>query len=178
MKSALDQRLNKMDQELQQLLDLLAPLGHATLNQQPADGGWSVLQVMHHLILSEEGSLRYVKKKMSFNPELKRGGWGHRLRSLLLSVFLGLPFKFKAPKGVAGEALPTESDFQATAQRWLDTRRELRGFIAELPPEVLRTALYRHPRAGRLTLMGMLRFFHEHFRRHRAQIERVLKAVA
>ncbi len=175
MKPAFDQHLQKMDQELQELLDMLSAHSHDALNRKPADGGWSALQAMHHLILSEEGSLRYVKKKLSFNPDLKRGGLIHRLRSIMLAVTLWLPVKFRAPKGVSGEALPEQSDFQETAQRWQNCRQELRQFLEGLSPEMLRAALYRHPRAGRMTLMGMLRFFHEHFTRHRKQIERAVQ---
>lgn len=177
MTPSLTQHLQKMDRDLQELLDQLAPLGHDTLNRKPADGGWSALQVMHHLILAETGSLNYVKKKLSFNPNLQNAGLGGGFRQFILRFYLGLPFKFKAPKGVGDDVLPQESDFQETARKWQENRKDLQDYLSSLPDAYFDKDIYKHPFAGRMSLEGMVRFFDSHFERHRKQIERVVYAT-
>ncbi|MCO6493199.1 MAG: DinB family protein [Phaeodactylibacter sp.] len=178
MTPSLDRRLARMNQRLQSLLDELSAHDNETLNRQPADGGWSALQVMHHLILAEEGSVKYVKKKLSFNPGLEPAGLASGWRSFLLNFYFGLPFKFKAPPGVGDGALPARSDFRETSERWLAGRKALREYLESLPPDLFRKSIYRHPFAGRMSLEGMVKFFDGHFERHRKQIERVLREVA
>ncbi|MCB9287063.1 MAG: DinB family protein [Lewinellaceae bacterium] len=177
MTSSLDRRLNKMDQRLQRLLDELSNYDNEILNNKPADGGWSALQVMHHLILAEEGSVKYVRKKLSFDPELKSAGLMSAWRASLLNFYFILPFKFKAPPGVGDDVLPAQSDFREVSGRWLANRKELRSYLENLPPELFGKSIYRHPFAGRMSLEGMVRFFDGHFERHRKQISRVLAEV-
>lgn len=177
MTPSLDRRLTKMGQRLQSLLDQLSAYDDDTLNRKPADGGWSALQVMCHLMLAEEGSVKYVRKKLSFNPELKEAGLASAWRSFLLNFYFKLPFRFKAPPGVGDDVLPLKSSFREVSQRWLASRQDLRRYLESLPPEMFHRSIYRHPFAGRMSLDGMLRFFDGHFERHRKQIERVLKEV-
>ncbi|MCB0550237.1 MAG: DinB family protein [Phaeodactylibacter sp.] len=178
MIASLDQRLKKIDQRLQGLLDELSAYDNEALNRKPADGGWSALQVMHHLLLAEEGSVKYVKKKLSFNPELSAAGFSSSWRAFLLNFYFILPFKFKAPPGVGDDALPARSDFQEVSERWRSSRKALREYLESLPEELFQKSIYRHPFAGRMSLEGMVQFFEGHFERHRKQIGRVLAEVA
>lgn len=166
--------LEPLEQERRELFDLLQVRSDEELNQVPGPGKWSVIQVMHHLIISEELSLRYVKKKLSYNPALKKAGFSEGFRRMLLKIYLGLPFKFKAPKGVNDEALPAQVPFSATAQRWEAIRFELAKFLEGLDSGLIDKELYKHPAAGKMTLSGMLDFYLAHFRRHREQIIRAL----
>ena len=156
------------------LLAEYASVDDAVLNMSAIDGGWSVIQIMHHLLLTEELSLRYVRKKLSFQPDLKPAGWEARLKSALLKFYLSVPFKFKAPDVVGEDNLPGFTSFTDTRNRWLNIRKEWTGFLDQLPPELLDKAVYRHPLAGRLSWTGSLAFFRYHFQRHKKQIERTL----
>lgn len=174
---SISRRLDKIDQRLQGLLDELSAHDNDTLNRKPADGGWSALQVMQHLLLSEEGSVKYVKKKLSFNPELEQAGFFSAWRAFLLDFYFMLPLKFKAPPGVGDDVLPTGSDFKQVSERWLSSRKALREYLESLPPGMFQKSIYKHPFAGRMSLEGMLQFFDGHFERHRKQIRRVLREV-
>ena len=66
MKPSIISRNKQYSQRLQTLLQELAAFDDEKLNRKPADGGWSAIQTMHHLILSEEFSMRYIQKKMGF----------------------------------------------------------------------------------------------------------------
>lgn len=166
--------LAALEEERGGLLSLLQVRTDEELNHKPGPGKWSAIQVMHHLIISEELSLGYVRKKLSFQPDLKKAGFTEGIRRLVLRVYLGLPFKFKAPKGVNDEALPSHVPFEDTVRRWDAIRSELAGFMEGVAPGLADKELYKHPLAGRLTLQGMLEFYLTHFRRHREQIIRTL----
>ena len=156
-------------------ITLLKDYSEPTLNKRPEENKWSVMQVMNHLILAESYGQNYVKKKLSFNPELKNAGAAAFWRTFLLNTYLKFPFKVKAPDAVSGENLPEYSNFWETAKKWKNQRQELRTLFENIPPEHFKKEIYKHPFAGRLTLMGLLEFYDGHFARHRKQIDKILK---
>ena len=175
MDPKLDKRLKLLDKKLNQLLEELKYYSEDQLNRKPGEGKWSVIQVMHHMLLAETGSLNYIQKKLSFSPELKKKGILTASRKLALWFFLKTPFKFKAPEGVSGENLPEFAGFWDTAKQWKEQRTKLKSFLATLPPELYRKEVYKHPFAGRLDLSGMVDFFDGHFDRHHKQIRKIIK---
>ena len=160
---------------VEDLLNQLAPLGDELLNKKPADGGWSAMQTLHHLILVEENSLAYLHKKLSFHPILEKAGIMSALRSLLLQVSLRSPFKFKAPKAAAADCIPDSALFGETWVRWEKIRHEWTTFLDSMPEELTEKAVFNHPLAGRLSWIQTLDFIRAHFERHRGQ---VLRAVS
>lgn len=158
-------------------LNELAEWEEERLNRKPADGGWSAIQVVQHLILVETKSLGYVRKKLSFNPELKRAGLGAwwRMLALRFSVSFVSPFKFKAPQAVGNDFIPETATLESSRQAWANIRAEWSDFFAQMPPELTDKAVYRHPVAGRLNWLQMLDFLQAHFERHRRQALRAGK---
>src|SRR6478736_1453411 len=97
----------------------------------PADGGWSAVEVVEHLVLVEEGVASALAKEPS--PERPRVlGAGARvpfwvIRLVLLTGIwrIRVPVDLVAPKGgVAGEA---------RVGRWEDQRVRLEGWVREAP---------------------------------------------
>ena len=172
MHPSLSPLLDTLEQERNDLHVLLKTHSDESLNRPPTPGAWSAVQVMHHLILSEELALQYLQKKLSFNPKLEKAGWKTRFRVGVLKFYLGLPFKFKAPGAVSGEALPDFVSLTETMGRWERTRNEMYAFLEGIGEDQLNKENFKHPFAGKLTLKGMLEFFLSHFRRHREQIIR------
>ncbi|MEO1515220.1 MAG: DinB family protein [Bacteroidota bacterium] len=169
--------LDQLDKDFAFLLEELKVYSDDQLNRKPSPEQWSVIQVMHHLMLSESLSLKYINKKLSFNPTLKKAGIKARMRLLLLKGYMASPFKAKAPGVISGEQLPEFATFWDTAKRWKQQRQELRQFLSELPKDILNKEVYKHPFAGRMSIDGMLGFFQAHFNRHHKQIQRVLKPM-
>ena len=140
------------------------------LEAQPKPGAWSVAQVVAHLAVAEETSLAYLRKKLHHG--------GHRpvtvigaLRLLTLDLALSSPVRWKAPRIIAD--IPPASWAEATA-RWTQVRAEWRNALAELPPSFASHGLFKHPVAGKLSLIQGLRFMATHVRHHSAQVERIL----
>lgn len=152
--------------------------GHddAALNRRPADGGWSAIQTMHHLILSEELSLAYLRKKLSAQAAtLPKLSLGARTRSFLLWASLSSPLKFKAPKWISTESLPEHATLAETRARWQRIRAEWADYLEQVPPEYMDRLVYRHPRAGLLGWTHLFGFFRTHLSRHRGQMLRALR---
>ncbi len=174
MNAKLHKNLKQLDDDLSKLLEELKNYSESDLNRPPKPGAWSALQVMHHLMLAESVSQQYVEKKLSFDPPLKRKGLLNIFRFRLLSIFMRSPFKKKAPVAIGDNVIPAQSSFWETAKKWKAQRESLALYLENLPAEYVSKEIYKHPAAGRLTLPQMLLFFHDHFRRHRKQIDKAL----
>jgi uncharacterized damage-inducible protein DinB len=176
MKKEIIQRNAQYTRQVEQLMEEAVALGDERLNRKPADGGWSALQTMQHLILTEELSLAYINKKLGFQPELEPAGLGARWRGFLLWAYLSTPFKFKAPKNVGDDNLPEHAALADVRSRWQKVRADWAAFFDTMPDDMAGMAVYKHPRAGRLGWAQTLAFFETHFTRHRQQIRRALEA--
>lgn len=175
MKRSTKKVLDQLDHDLRLLFKELQVYTDDQLNRSPAPDKWSVIQVMHHLMLSEQLSHRYVVKKLSFEPELKKAGIQAKGREWLVRSYLASPLKRKAPPMIARENLPAFASFWDTVKKWKTQRLELRDYLEDLDGNMMDKEIYKHPFAGRLSLPGMLRFFNAHFRRHRRQIEKITR---
>ncbi len=177
MSPVIEKKLGKLDRQLETLFSYLSAFSNQEFNRHPAPDSWSAAQVMHHLMLSEKLSLNYCKKKLSFNPQLKKAGILTILRSNFVQLYLLSPLKFKAPKGVDSTALPESDTIDNVSAQWRSQRKQLHGFFIEVPENILDKQLYKHPVGGRLSLKGMLDFFDTHFQHHLPQIRKALKSV-
>jgi len=176
MHKSLQPTFTTMQRDLQDLFNELSDQPDQVLNRKAADDQWSIHQVMHHLIVTEDLSLKYLQKKLSFNPELKKAGMMTGFRHLGLKIFIKTPIKFKAPEAVSGENLPEESTFWEVVKLWKTNREEMESFLDNLPDDILDKELFKHAMAGKLTVKSMLKFHKSHFYRHRKQIRRLLEA--
>lgn len=174
-RSEILQQNNAYTQSVTTILAEMKQHSETVLNRRPTDGGWSAIQTMYHLILSEELSLAYVRKKLSFDPPFDTVSLGARWRSFLLWLSLSLPFKFKAPAAISKEALPDHATLADTSDRWLKIRADWAEFFEKIPDTLLDKEVYKHPRAGKISWGGMLWFFETHCKRHHKQIIRVLQ---
>ncbi|MEO6037984.1 MAG: DinB family protein, partial [Saprospiraceae bacterium] len=118
MKTAILRKYERYDQHVRSFLDALAQYPDEQLNRKPAGGGWSAMQVLHHLLLTEELSMAYIRKKLSYNPSLEKVGLGSHWRTFLLHAFLRSPVKFKAPAMIGDSNLPDFATLAETRARW------------------------------------------------------------
>jgi hypothetical protein len=170
--------LDLLDSMTLDLLQKLTDFPAEVLNQSPGSGVWSPLQVLSHVLKSETSSLTYVKKKLSFDPQLKKAGIITWFKWILLKVFLYAPLKFKAPKGVATEDLPTMTDLAEFKAAIGEHRKSLRSYLENVDAKRFDQEVYRHPIAGRLSLKQMIKFFTHHLYRHSNQIFKRLPAAS
>ena len=163
--------------KVKKLLEDLSSYSFEQLNLKPSTGGWSVMQNLHHLILSEETSMRYIQKKLSFNPKLTNVGLAEKWRGFVVWAYLSTPFKFKAPAVVGDENLPDSSTLQETQEKWLAIRLDWKRFFQDMPEDLANKTVYKHIIAGKLGWAQMLGFYNVHFDRHLKQIRNTLKQI-
>ncbi len=170
MRALLLQKVEYLNKELTELIEELEQYSHEELNTSPSEDSWSPIQILHHLILSEQLSIAYCKKKLSFEPDLKKAGLLSKLKAKLVELYLGSPFKFKAPPALNSSVLPKEGKLVDVATSWKKQREEMAAFLQDVPDKYLYTEVYKHPFGGRLSLEGMMDFFNAHFNNHRKQL--------
>ena len=178
MKEKTFERLETLNDQLDDLHQFLTKYDEDTLNKRPQSGGWSALDVVQHLRISESLSHKYLQKKLSGDPEkMGKAGLRSSLRSMAITLFMRSPAKRQAPKMVNETSFPERTDLTEVMQTWKQQRQDLSAFLRKQPEIVFEKEAYRHPFGGRLSLLGMLRFFETHIERHRKQIERTLQQV-
>lgn len=178
MTTAISKRIHRLDEDLDSLFARLTAFSDEVLNTNPGEGEWSAMQTLHHMSLAEALSVKYVQKKLSFNPKLKKTNFLTTLRRLSMNVSFWIPVKIKAPEAISGEALPEESSLNELINSWKEQRTATWVYLESLPDHLYQVELYKHPFAGRLDLSGMLDFNQAHFNRHKKQILRTLEKVS
>jgi hypothetical protein len=172
VRSELQQRLERLEATRAGVVARIEDVDRTTLNRPRADGGWSVLQVLHHVIVAESGTLRYIPKKMLGGTSLPRAGLVSRLRRLTLQAAFVSPLRFRAP-GVTAD-VPNEIDPAELIARWGETRGGWRRLLDEFPEEILDRMVFRHGMVGLMGLRDTLAFLQGHLDHHVRQVERLL----
>jgi len=164
---------NQIEINLRYLIDKLDMIDPDLLNFKPDERSWSILQVCHHLIVSEELSLLYLNKKLKYKSNIPPAGISSSLRSFSLNLSMRFPFRLSAPQRVS--EFPENLDWAELKKRWAIVRAGLQKRLETVPPELRDRLVYKHPAAGRLKLYHMLTFFRIHIKRHEDQILRLIE---
>jgi hypothetical protein len=168
----LQQRFDRLETARSGVLARLEGHDRTRLNRPRPDGGWSVLQILQHVITAEEGTLRYMSKKMLAGASLPQAGLKSRLRLLALQMVLASPFRFRAP-GATGD-VPDETDPAELRARWNAVRASWKELLDTFPGELLDRMVFRHGMVGLMSLYDTLDFLQAHLARHVRQVERGL----
>ena len=164
----------KLETKRQALFNMVDTLDNDLRTYKPDTGSWSVLQVFHHLIVSEELSLMYLNKKLLSPSTIAHAGIISSLRSLSLNLALRFPFRLTAPQRVS--EFPEKLDWIELKNRWINVRKGMYERLINIPEEIENRLAYKHHSVGRLTLYQMLTFFRTHINRHENQIKRLIRS--
>jgi hypothetical protein len=154
------------------MMSKLKSLSEEQLHVQP-NGKWSIIQNINHLILSEVGTLMYLKKKSQGIDTLKKSGFANWIAYQLVYFYTLLPIKIKAPKGLDSPS-NTES-LAAVDANWEKTRASWKEFISQMTDSQLEIAIFKHPLlSSRLNVYQTIGFCEAHFERHKKQINKII----
>ncbi|NJM25100.1 MAG: DinB family protein [Bacteroidia bacterium] len=145
-----------------------------TLSHTPRPGKWSVLQILTHLVISEQLSLLYMQKKSLGVQSAGDTTAVESIKSWLLLLSQRLPLKYKAPKFLK-ESTPGQWPVHEIEANWQTLRQQMHAFLSAIEPAHLKRKIYRHPVAGRLNVTHALLFMRAHIRHHQPQVKRLLK---
>ncbi len=174
MSADLRQQFERLESQRAALFSRVDGLDDGALNRPPAEGKWSIIQVMSHLTVAEKLSLALIRKKMADRAGLKKAGLGGRVRSALLGLVLRLPVRIKAPARVLS-TVPEHQDLDTTRREWDEVRAAWREMLGSFPPELTDQGIFRHPVVGALSFAQALRFIEDHVDHHMKQIDRIVR---
>lgn len=172
MNTKLQLIFDSLETQRNQLFKALNNLAAERLNQQPQNG-WSINQVIAHLITAERLSVIYLHKKIQAINEVENTGLIEELKMIALIVSQRLPFKFKAPKVVV-ENTKSSTSLQELEKEWTAVRNELKAMLEKFGDDQVKRKIYKHVVAGKLNIQQTLLFFREHIIHHQQQIKRLL----
>jgi uncharacterized damage-inducible protein DinB len=164
-----------IEREKDLLIDHVSALTAEEYFQIPAPGKWSVAQIMTHLMVAEQLSLRYMKKKSLGVNDVKDSGLLQELTFQFYNVLQRLPVKLRAPKTMLDHT-PAPLSLADVKTEWADFRSELKIFLSTIQDQHIRKMIYKHAFAGRLDVIQALRFFIAHIHHHRPQIDRIMRS--
>ena len=171
--AALLARLDRVGARRDALLDHLATLDPAGLALRPADAGWSLLEVVEHLVVAERDVLGW--NRPGGRHEVRPRRLKHRIRRLIVMAVLRFGIDVKAPSAAmlpgGGKRL---GELRAM---WEENHRRLRELLAGLDGAGMREPLFRHPISGPLTAEQGVAMLDVHLTRHLAQLRRIEAAV-
>ena len=138
--------------------------------KSPNGTGWSMNQVIEHLVISEAGILKFFQK---YNPyeTSRKTSWKYSLKSISLNLWLNSPFKASIPDD--GLAPSGETDFETLVTQWGLVRDDLEEIIINFPKDKMGFTVFKHPLAGPLTMAQTLKFMSLHIRRHTKQVLKI-----
>ncbi len=172
-KSETQQQFQKIEEERNAFLNKLSKFSNEQLNKKPSQSAWSALDVVEHLIKSEYYSLKYIEKKMSFNPSFEKAGLKTNFRYLMIKISMWSPFSITAP--VAVSQFSSSGNFEKLKLEWNKEREKLALFLEKCTSDLFDKEVYKHPAVGKITVPQMLKFFSLHFHRHKKQAIRTLE---
>jgi uncharacterized damage-inducible protein DinB len=172
MNPILASKYGRLAKEYERLKDMIYPYQNDVLNENPAEGKWSALQIMTHLQQSEQLSLQYLRKKMQ-DETLRPTGFREAFRTKLLEWVFKTPMKFKAPAAVRIN-IPEFVEKSSLIATYDQTRSELEEFLSSFPEKKIPLAIYKHPRIGYINMSQTLDFLIAHFNHHTKQVHTIL----
>lgn len=173
MNQQLESQFKGFEQKRKEMFAHLRTLEATKLHQQPADK-WSVIQNINHLILSEIGTLTYLKKKIQAADTLKETGFANWFSYQLIYLYTILPIKIKAPKGL--DSPSNEESLEIVEAKWDKVRANWQEFITQIPENQLELGIFKHPLVkARFNIYQTIDFCEAHFDRHRKQIKNTLR---
>lgn len=140
----------------QRLLDVLSGVDDETARKQPAEGEWSVRELMRHVLQSEAGVAWVIQRLSRGEPATPNAG----------SVQLGRMED-------DDESVP----FSAYVERLRETNQRLLEVIADLPPEANTEATLGHPFFGELNCFEWAVFQRVHDADHLQHTEKILASL-
>lgn len=164
---------DKLENQRIDILNRVKDLPEEKLNYAPP-GKWSINQILTHILVAEQLSMLYMRKKSLGVDQLQNSGFSSAWRIIVLQASQRIPaIKFKAPKVVLDNT-PPAVPLNELAVQWETHRQKLKAFLESIEEKNKRKLIYKHPVAGMLDARQAAVFFREHIIHHWPQIKRLL----
>ncbi len=133
--------LRRLDTVHQKLISTISPLEPNLYSERPAEGEWSVAEIVHHLCLVEDRVIKELESAIARAPQ--RVGFFRRLiPTSIVSVRL---IRVKAPKAMNPLDAPSRD---LAIENFDRTRSSLKTLCATHGDERFRNLVFKHPFLG------------------------------
>lgn len=152
----------------QRILKAVEGLSDEELNEKPAQGKWSAMQILDHLQLMENVIARNISK------ELERGSSKKAMKKPI-QLTVSRAIKVKAPS----YTVPTEEfiTLEKMEEKMSASRKLLNEIYDNTEEESLKTKSLPHPVFGKVPLIQWFPFVGLHEKRHLKQLENTLSEI-
>ena len=174
MVTSLKSEFDNLENQLDKLLQTVKQLTNEQQNFKPDTSSWSILQVFRHMMQSEGQILKYLRKKILGIATTRNASLGAKLRSAVLNIAMHLPLKYKVPDAIKID-FEENYDYEKLTSDWKYLRKEIKDFLENVDEKASQKEIFRHPVAGRMSLLHGLSFMQEHLERHTKQVERIMQ---
>lgn len=162
--------LKRLGSVHQKLMSAISPLDGQQYSQRPADGEWSVAEIVHHLCLVEDRVIKELEGAIARAPQ--RVGFFRRfIPTSIVSVRL---IRVKAPKAMKPLNAPVK---EVAIENFDRTRESLKTLCATHGHERFRQLVFKHPFLGDIDGVATVSFVGYHEQRHYKQIREVLRKL-
>lgn len=166
-------KLDNLEADRNELFLWLSQHDKKELTNRPHAYSWNALEILYHLLLSEAGTLRYIRKKLQYSPNgLPDAGMFSHFKTVALEWILKTPIKIKAPAGL--DNFPEEPLLEKIDADWSASRLEFKKMVEELSEKQLKWQLFKHPIIGRIGIEDTVKFLSAHYHHHKKQIKRLI----
>jgi len=173
MLSGLSRRYAQLERRKGRVLAGLANLGEDRLRQRPTESAWSRLEVLDHVVKTEESIMVEAWNNLPLGVAVTR-----RVKARIVLVVMSLPTRIRVPAGVEF-VLPDSSVNQSDLlRRWDAARVNLRAYLESIGPEQARRGCFEHPVGGWMDVPLALGFLDSHLRHHQYQLARIARLGA
>jgi len=132
------------------------------------DDQWSAIQILEHIYLSQGGIYKYIKDK-GLEQNVGKAGVKDRIKNLGLKFMLNGKNKFKAPKILP---IPLNKHTPEELQKKFQVlNQSIQTFFESLPEEKLNKVVFKHPRAGKMDILAVVKFWSQHWHHHEQQLK-------
>lgn len=175
MKPSIESLFNDFEKVKGEFISLVSSFSPEQLTYKPT-GGWNMLQVLEHVISSENGTLEYMKRKTRAPwAEIEMAADEENQKSTQLNIALKSDKRWKAP-----DVLPNPTGAQSLENMlvyWDNLRLYYFDFLETLDENYHNRLIFNHPFSGRLNLYQTIEFLSNHVLHHIHQLKRIAEVV-
>ena len=162
--------LKRLDAVHQELINTISPLDPKLYSERPAEGEWSVAEIVYHLCLVEDRVTQELEAAIAREP--RRVAF---LRRLIPTSIVSLRLlRVKSPKAMTPLDAPSRD---LAIENYDRMRSNLKTLCDTYGEERFRNLVFKHPFLGEIDGVATISFVGYHEQRHYKQIREVLRKL-
>jgi len=172
MNKILAKKFDALERQTDKLMNIVAEFSTNQQRFRPNEYEWSMLDVIEHLVTSEDGINKFFEKykPAASNRKMKISNY---LASQATQVFLALPIKIPAPPRL--KQPQGKISYEEWKTTWSEQRTIFNEILKNFPEDKLSYSVFKHPRSGPMDMKNVIDFMKNHVAHHIFQLKRIQK---